>query len=127
MIDFGAALDLLKAGWRVARTGWNGKGMWLVLVHPINGARFKLPGGPDAPGQALTPPEQWDRNREAYSVRFPLPFTPSGEGEPRIVGVASWAEHRLLPWIGLKTADDCFVPWLASQTDMLAEDWTVVP
>lgn len=33
---------------------------------------------------------------------------------------------RPLPWIGMKTADDCFVPWLASQTDMLAEDWVVV-
>lgn len=32
---------------------------------------------------------------------------------------------RGLPWIGMKTADDCFVPWLASQTDMLAEDWMV--
>ncbi|MDK9586728.1 DUF2829 domain-containing protein [Lelliottia sp. V86_10] len=33
---------------------------------------------------------------------------------------------KLLPWIGMKTADDCFVPWLASQTDMLAEDWEVI-
>lgn len=33
---------------------------------------------------------------------------------------------RLLPWIGMKTADDKFVPWLASQTDMLAKDWQVV-
>ena len=31
-----------------------------------------------------------------------------------------------LPWIGMKTADNKFVPWLASQTDMLAEDWKVV-
>jgi hypothetical protein len=32
----------------------------------------------------------------------------------------------LLPWIGMKTADDKFVPWLASQTDVLAEDWIIV-
>jgi len=31
------------------------------------------------------------------------------------------------PWIGMKTADDKFVPWLASQTDVLAEDWCVIP
>ena len=31
----------------------------------------------------------------------------------------------LLPWIGMKTADDKFVPWLASQTDVLAEDWQI--
>lgn len=32
-----------------------------------------------------------------------------------------------LPWIGIKTADDKFVPWPASQTDVLATDWSVVP
>lgn len=32
----------------------------------------------------------------------------------------------LSPWIGMKTADGKFVPWLASQTDILAEDWTFV-
>jgi len=31
-----------------------------------------------------------------------------------------------LPWIGMKTADEKFVPWLASQTDVLAEDWLTV-
>jgi hypothetical protein len=32
----------------------------------------------------------------------------------------------LLPWLGIKTAGNKFVPWLASHTDMLAEDWTIV-
>lgn len=32
----------------------------------------------------------------------------------------------LAPWIGMKTADNKFVPWLASQSDILAEDWVVV-
>lgn len=31
-----------------------------------------------------------------------------------------------LPWIGMRTADNRFVPWLASQTDILAEDWDEV-
>lgn len=31
----------------------------------------------------------------------------------------------LLPWIGIKTADNKFVPWLASQTDILSEDWEI--
>ena len=31
-----------------------------------------------------------------------------------------------IPWIGMKTADNAFVPWLASQTDMLSEDWIFV-
>lgn len=33
------------------------------------------------------------------------------------------ADVEGLPWIGMKTADNKFVPWLASQTDTLAEDW----
>ena len=36
------------------------------------------------------------------------------------------AIDELLPWIGVKTADNKFVPWLASQTDVLAEDWLVL-
>lgn len=35
-------------------------------------------------------------------------------------------EPHLLPWVGMKTANSGFVPWLCSQTDMLAEDWTVL-
>ncbi|WP_345985279.1 DUF2829 domain-containing protein [Sulfurimonas sp. HSL-1656] len=30
------------------------------------------------------------------------------------------------PHIDMKTAEDTVVPWLASQTDMLAEDWEEV-
>lgn len=30
------------------------------------------------------------------------------------------------PHIDMKTADDKVVPWLASQTDVLAEDWDIV-
>lgn len=30
------------------------------------------------------------------------------------------------PHIDMKTADDKVVPWLASQTDVLAEDWRIV-
>jgi hypothetical protein len=34
--------------------------------------------------------------------------------------------NNLLPWIGMKTANGGFVPWLASQTDLLASDWLIV-
>ena len=30
------------------------------------------------------------------------------------------------PYIYMKTADDQFVPWVASQSDLLAEDWDAV-
>ena len=35
-------------------------------------------------------------------------------------------EPHLLPWVGMKTANSGFVPWLCSQTDMLAEDWIIL-
>lgn len=43
MISFGEALDALKAGQRVARSGWNGKGMFLFLVP---GSKFKVNRAP---------------------------------------------------------------------------------
>jgi hypothetical protein len=78
-MSFGLALDALKRGSRVARAGWNGKGMWLVLI----------------------PQCHWETTR----------------GLENLDG---------LPWIGMKTADEKFVPWLASQTDMLANDWALI-
>ena len=77
-LTFSEALEALKRGDRVARSGWNGKEMWIELVLA----------------------DKWT----ALSIY-----------------------NELLPWIGMKTADDKFVPWLASQTDLLAEDWEFVP
>lgn len=34
--------------------------------------------------------------------------------------------YPMLPWIGMKTVDGQFVPWLASHTDILATDWQLV-
>lgn len=31
-----------------------------------------------------------------------------------------------IPYVGMKTADNKFVPWVCSQTDMLADDWMIV-
>jgi hypothetical protein len=84
MLNFGDAIHALKQGKRVIRQGWNGKGMWLVLVA------------------------QW-------GIGSAVPFDDGQVG------------NDLLPWIGMKTADNKFVPWLASQTDILAEDWSIVP
>jgi hypothetical protein len=35
-------------------------------------------------------------------------------------------EGTPIPWVGMKTADNKFVPWLASQTDILSEDWQII-
>lgn len=78
--NFGDALNVLKAGGKVARKGWNGKGMYLRYID--------------------------NRNYKIHEN-----FTD---------GCAE------LSFIAMKTADNRIVPWLASQTDMLAEDWEVV-
>ncbi len=74
---FGIALDILKKGGKVRRTGWNGKGMWVEMQHP-----------------------------DAHS-------------------------KMTLPYLYLNYPDNALntpgarVPWLASQTDILATDWEV--
>ena len=42
------------------------------------------------------------------------------------VGNGIARDLELASWIGMKTADGKFVPWLASQTDILAEDWVIL-
>lgn len=76
---FGIAVELLKKGFKVAREGWNGKGMYLFLAH--------------------------------------------GEDIQSCTGI----EEKCVDVICMKTAQDTIVfGWLASQTDMLAEDWVIV-
>ena len=75
MMTFGQAIEALKAGKRVSRAGWNGKGMWLALTKK---------------------------------------FVPTGD-------------LPCQPYIVMWTAAAQWQPgWLASQADMLAEDWQVV-
>jgi len=71
MLNFGGAILALKAGERVTRAGWNGKGMWLALQRP---------------------------NHSIMS----------------------------LPYLYIRTVEGELVPWVASQADILAEDWDVV-
>ena len=80
----GQAVKALWLGARVCRSGWNGKGMWLVLI--------------DA--------DHWS--------------TSIGPNPHAVPGA-----HRL-PWVAMKTADNGLVPWLCSQTDLLAGDWQIV-
>lgn len=41
--DFGQAITHLKAGKKVQRRGWNGKGMWLALQAPDEHSKMSLP------------------------------------------------------------------------------------
>lgn len=41
-----------------------------------------------------------------------------------------WGKDALVPYgayIAMKTAQGNVVPWLASQTDILADDWNLIP
>lgn len=77
-MDFGNALQALKSGGKVARSGWNGKGLWLELQTPDAHSKMTLP----------------------YIF---MSYPQDAQNTP-----------------GAR------VPWLASQTDALAEDWHVV-
>lgn len=47
---------------------------------------------------------------------------PLGHAAPELVGTTV----QYLPHIDMRTAQGAIVPWLASQSDLLAEDWTLV-
>lgn len=92
--DFGQALTMLKRGHKLQRKGWNGKGMFVVYMEA-----FKLP-----------------------------PFNTQGTARKVNDRTAKWiGEDTPLdcqPYIAMFTADKKWQPgWLASQPDMLAEDW----
>lgn len=42
-MNFEEALEALKTGKRVCRSGWNGKGMWLKLQTPDANSKMTLP------------------------------------------------------------------------------------
>ena len=100
-MTFGLAIEALKKGLRVARAGWNGKGMWLSLSCG--------PGGDAAAGRREIAFENfWSSNNSEYARQ---------NGGSAVV----------LPCITMKTATgEILMGWLASQTDMLAEDWAIV-
>lgn len=86
VFTFEHALQSLRDGKRVQRVGWNGKGMWVILVRP-----------------------------DVYDVGAQtLGFDARLNADP-----------KLSPWLGLHSADGHFVPWLPSQTDLLADDWSL--
>ena len=69
MLDFGWALDMLRAGRYVSREGWNGPDQYLFLQEPDKDSLMTL------------------------------------------------------PYVAIVTVAGDTVPWLASQTDLLATDW----
>ena len=93
-LTFGDAIAALKDGKRVARTGWNGKGMFLFLLPAADGLPTKIIHDP-ALRQVIEDKLGGETFDALGSVRM---FT---------------ADKKIL------------TGWLASQTDILAEDWEV--
>ena len=52
--------------------------------------------------------------------------TPCNKNSSEAYGIEEGVIIKVLPYIVMKTVDDSFVPWLASQTDILAEDWIII-
>ena len=96
-MTYGEALFHLKRGAALQRAGWNGKGMFIFM----------------RPGDVL-----------AES------FIPSVKSLPQSVKDFLATKKRdieFLPYLCMWSADEKVVNgWLASQTDMLADDWNVV-
>lgn len=89
---FGQAIEAMHRGFKVARAGWNGKGMYLWLKQ---GTMIKA---------------EWCKDEKL-----------------RKIAEQKGGEIEGLPTICMKTADDKILTgWLASQTDMLANDWYLV-
>jgi len=90
-MNFGQAIEAMKAGKKVMRLGWNGKGMYLWLLPATEVKR------------------EW--------VKDPLLLEAFGEKDTL----------NCLGSIRMKTATgEVLTGWLASQTDMLSEDWCVL-
>lgn len=92
-MNFGLALEALKKGLKVARSGWNGKDMYLALT-------------------------------EASSIK------PENARSGVVLARANEEglhEIDICAHIDMRAADgSCVIGWLASQTDMLSDDWTIV-
>lgn len=96
-MNFGQAIEAAKRGIKVSRNGWNGKDMFVVLMPEL-----KLPPhSSQEPGAKVN-----DRTAKHIGDDTPL---------------------HSLPYFAMFTAQKKWQPgWLASQSDMLAEDWFIV-
>jgi len=97
-MNFGQAIEELKAGKKVCRAGWNGKGMFVVLMTGMKLPPFNTQG---------TERKVNDRTAKFIGEDTPLDSQ---------------------PYIAMFTATKQWQPgWNASTPDILAEDWMVAP
>jgi hypothetical protein len=93
-MDFGQAIQAMKDGKKVCRAGWDGKGMFVVLMPALSLPPYNTQGT-----------ERKVNDRTAKWI---------GEDTPL----------NSQPYIAMFTAQKTWQPgWLASQADILATDW----
>ena len=95
-MTFGQAIEAMRAGFKVARSGWNGKGMYLWLMP------------------AATVKAEWCREPHLKEV------AEANGGEIECLGTIRMYTHDSTGRKAVLTG------WLASQSDMLCDDWMVV-
>lgn len=131
-MNFGEALSELKSGMKVCRSGWNGKGMWL-----------KMRPGFDLEKAAEEAHDNWviSKQKDGITSRlaewgeeFMQPYRMLSERAKDIDrGMFRGNKEMTLPYIYIEYPaghpaypKGSRVPWLASQTDLLADDWEIV-
>ena len=102
-MNFGKALKALKAGKKVAREGWNGKGMFV----------FQRPGDMLSTDMIVNKVKSLPDSFKKYVNDY--------------YDVTETNMIKFCAYLCMKDANDNIVNgWLASQSDMLADDWMVV-
>lgn len=111
-MNFGEAIEAVKEGKLIAREGWNGKGMF-VFQRPedtlsINTLVDHIRSLPQSVKEYFRPFKSVHDTNSALDL-----------GHETVV--------KFTAYLCMKAADNTIVNgWLASQTDMLAEDWTIL-
>jgi hypothetical protein len=101
-MTFGEALNLVKNGCLVAREGWNGKGMFIFM----------------RPGDSIPLDTVVDKVQSIPSEVKMYLASSFAYGDVKDTNI------KFTPYLCMKAADNTIVNgWLASQTDMLADDW----
>jgi hypothetical protein len=112
-LNFGQAIEALKEGKRVARDGWNGKGMFI----------FERPADELSVDFIINKVKSLPKSLKDYYIsQFAFTINEKENGKsPEDIKV------KFTPYLCMKAADGTIVNgWLASQTDMLSEDWCIL-
>ena len=128
-MDIGGAVRAMKEGKRVTRPGWNGRGMWLALTPGTtprarhNADTAQGPSGPMGCEERGAAP----RDASAVITRLRGDLERAENAMQDAANTLIETARSILPHIDMRNArGEVVVGWLASQEDLLAEDWQIV-